>query len=75
MGSARDHLKAQERHELRAARVHGAPMRHLLRRKIREEFPERDERQEIGALVAKAQVRLVGRLLLLERPLARIGHR
>ena len=41
----------------------------------REELPQRDQRQEIGALVAEPQVRLVGRLLLLERPLARIGHR
>ena len=40
-----------------------------------EELPQRDQRQEIRALVAEPQVRLVGRLLLRERPLARIGHR
>ena len=31
--------------------------------------------QEIRALVAKAQMRLIGRLLLFQRALARIGHR
>ena len=67
--------EAQERHELRAARVDHATVRHLLRGQVGEELPQRDERQEIGALVAKAQVRLVGGLLPLERALARVGHR
>ena len=39
-----------------------------------EEFPERDQRKEIGALVAEAQMRLVRSRLLVERTLARIGH-
>ncbi len=50
-------------------------MRELFTEPRVEELPQREQREEIGALVAKAQVRLVGRLLLLERPLARIGHR
>ena len=66
--------EAQERHELRAARVDQPAMRQLLRAEVGEEFPQRDERQEIGAIVAKAQVRLVRRLRALERALARIGH-
>ena len=64
----------QVRHELRAARVHGAPVRHALRGEVREELPERDQRQEVRALVAELEVRLVGRLLPLERTLARVRH-
>ena len=36
-----------------------------------EELPERDERQEIRAIVLEHEMRLIGRLLLRERPLAR----
>ena len=50
-------------------------MRKPLRELRFEEFPERQKGQEIGALVAKQEVRFVGRLLLRERPLARIGDR
>ena len=60
---------------MRPAMLDEPAMRRLLGQRVGEELPEREERQEIGALVAKAQVRLVGRLLLCERPLARIGHR
>ena len=65
----------QVRDELRAARVDLPPVRELLRRQVREELPQRDQRQEVGALVAELEVRLVGRLLPLERALARVRHR
>ena len=67
--------QAQPGHEPRAARIDQRAMRLLARELGLEELPQRDQRKEIRALVAKAQVRLVGGLLLLERPLARIGHR
>src|SRR5205823_4441747 len=38
------------------------------------ELPQRDEAQEIRALVAKTQMRLIGRLLLFQRSLARVGN-
>jgi hypothetical protein len=65
----------QIRDELRAAGIDQPAMRQPLGELRVEELPQRDERQEIRALVAKAQVRLVGRLRPLERALARIGHR
>ncbi len=66
--------QAQERNEPRAARVHALAVRQRFLRRTVEELPERDQRQEIGTLVAKLQVRLIGRLLPLQRTLARIGH-
>ena len=36
-------------------------------------MPQRNKAQEIRALVAKTQMRLIGRLLLFQRPLARVG--
>ena len=50
-------------------------MRELSGKLCREEFPQREKRQEIGAVVAKQEMRLVGRLLLRERPVARVGDR
>jgi hypothetical protein len=38
-------------------------------------FPQRDQRQEIGALVAKFEVRLIGRLRASSGRSRRIGHR
>ena len=54
--------QAQIRHEMRAACSHEPPMRQLRGQRVAEEFPQREQRQEIRALVAKAQVRLVGGL-------------
>ena len=65
----------QVRDELRAARLDALAMRQRFLRGAVEKLPQRDQRQEVGALVAKLQVRLVGRLLPLERTLARVGHR
>ena len=65
----------QVRHEMRAAAIDQRAVRQLRRQRVAEELPEREQAQEIGALVAKAQVRLVGGLLLVQRPIARIGHR
>src|SRR6266567_4334506 len=67
--------ESEIRHEMRAAALDQAAMRQTLGERIGEELPERDQAQEIGPLVAKAQMRLIRRLLLFERPLARIGHR
>src|SRR5689334_23557147 len=50
-------------------------MRLCFLRGAREELPQRDQREEIRALVTKLQVCLVGRLRALERTLARIGDR
>jgi hypothetical protein len=46
----------------------------LLRQRVVEEFPQRHQRQEIRALVAKLEMGLVRRLLAFQRPLARIGY-
>ena len=67
--------KAQVRHEMRTAAIDQRAVRQLRRQRFGEEVPEREQAQEIRALVAKAQVRLVGGLLLVERALARIRHR
>ena len=61
--------------EVRPARVDEPAMRKLLAELRVEELPQREERQEIRPLVPEQEVRLVGRLLLRERPIARIGHR
>ena len=60
---------------MRAALLDELPMRQFRRQRVGEELPEREEAQEVRALVAKAQVRLIGRLTLFQRTLARIGHR
>ena len=62
-------------HERLPAAVDLSAVRELLAGERLEELPEVDERQEVRALVAEAQVRLVRRLRLLEGPLARVGHR
>ena len=67
--------EAQERDELRAAGVDAPAVRQPLPVEPGEELPQRDQRQEVGALVAEPEVRLVGGLLLFQRPVARIGHR
>ena len=67
--------EAQERHELRTAGVDALAVRQPLPVESGEELPQRDQRQEVGALVAEPQMRLVGRLLLLEGPVARVRHR
>ena len=66
--------QAQVGNELRAAGIDELAVRELLAELLLEELPEREQRQEIGALVAEQEVRLVGRLLLRERPIARIGN-
>ena len=67
--------QAQIRNELCAARVDQLAVRELLGELRLEELPQREQRQEIRSLVAKDEVRLVGRLLLGERTLARVRHR
>ena len=59
---------------MRATRVDAATMRQRLLRGTLEELPQREQRQEIRARVAKEQVRLVGRLGLAQWALARVGH-
>ncbi len=67
--------EAKVRNEAGTAGVDTPPVRKPLLELRAEEFPQRDERQEIGAIVAKHEVRLIGRLLLRQRPVARIGNR
>ena len=57
-----------------AAALELAALRQALVAERREELPQVHEREEVRALVAEAQVRLVGGLRALERPLARIAH-
>src|SRR4029079_14965760 len=64
--------QAKIRHEMRTALLDELPVRQFRRQRVSEELPERKEAQEIRALVAKAQVRLVGGLALFQRTLARI---
>jgi len=64
----------QPGNELRTTMLDQAPVRELLLLRFGEEFPQRDQRQEIRALVAKAQMRLVRGLAPLEGPIARIRH-
>ncbi len=61
--------------EAGAAGIDEAAMRKLLGEPRAEKFPQREKRQEIGALVAEEEMRFVGGLLLRKRPVARIGHR
>ena len=65
----------QVRYETGAALVDEAPVRKLLCEPRAEEFPQREERQEVRAFVAKHEMRFVRRLLFRERPVARIGNR
>ena len=67
--------QAQVRHEMHAAAIDQRAVRELCGQRVGKELPKREQAQEIRALVAKAQVRLVGGLLLFQRALARIGHR
>ena len=61
--------------EVRAARIHHLAVRELLAELRVEELPKGEQRQEVRPLVPEHEMRLVGRLLLRERPFARIGHR
>ena len=59
--------------ELRAAAFDDLAMRQLLGERVGKKLPQRDERQEIGALVAKLEMGLIGRLGAFQRTLTRIG--
>ena len=60
---------------MRPARLDLTPVRELLRELRVEELPQREQRQEIGPLVAEHEMRLVGGLLLRERPIPRVRDR
>ncbi len=67
--------QAQIGHEVRAAAFDQPAMAEALGERVGQELPQRKQAEEIRTLVAKAQVRLIGRLLLFQRPFARIGNR
>ncbi|CAG9217134.1 hypothetical protein BGLA2_2640002 [Burkholderia gladioli] len=65
----------QVREEVGAAGVHQLPVRLLVRHRLLEPAPDPQPLQEFGALVGELAVRLVGLLLGLDRPVARVLHR
>ncbi len=65
----------QVREEVRAARVHQLPVRLLVRDRLLEPGPDLQPLQEFGTLVGEPAMRLVGLLLRLDRPVARVLHR
>ncbi|SMG03179.1 FIG00464934: hypothetical protein [Burkholderia singularis] len=67
--------KPQMRQEIRTARVGELTVRFLVRERVVEPCPDLQPLKELGALVGKAPVRLVGLLLRVDRPVARVLHR